>query len=155
MIDIGTTELVNAIAIVESDGRQDAVGDGGRAISMFQIHEAFWLDVYNWQQRKHGKQVVDIGGQWSDIGAHTVNGTLRARNTCTVGIVMLTEWLDKHGIPATPENLYAAYTVGRQAFLDCGCEINDPRFPAFKRAKCHRVGELVRHAQKTEPVHPD
>ena len=61
MIDAQTTELVNAIAIVESDGRQDAVGDNGRAISMFQIHEGFWLDVYNWQQKKHGRQVVDIG----------------------------------------------------------------------------------------------
>ena len=72
MIDLATTELVNAIAIVESGARADAPpGDGGRAISMFQIHEGFWLDCYNWQQRKHGKQIVDIGGQWADIGAFT------------------------------------------------------------------------------------
>jgi soluble lytic murein transglycosylase-like protein len=36
--------LIDAIAIVESNGDPDAVGDGGRALGMYQIHRAYWQD---------------------------------------------------------------------------------------------------------------
>lgn len=39
-----TTEFMNAVRHVESRGRSDAVGDGGRAIGPYQIHYVYWKD---------------------------------------------------------------------------------------------------------------
>lgn len=36
--------LLDAIAIVESNGNPHAVGDGGRALGAYQIHRAYWKD---------------------------------------------------------------------------------------------------------------
>ena len=36
--------LLDAIAQVESRGKQNAVGDGGRAIGVYQIHRRYWQD---------------------------------------------------------------------------------------------------------------
>lgn len=36
--------LLDAIAIVESNGNPHAVGDGGRAIGAYQIHKSYWKD---------------------------------------------------------------------------------------------------------------
>lgn len=37
-------KLLDAIAQVESRSNHKAVGDGGRAIGAYQIHECYWLD---------------------------------------------------------------------------------------------------------------
>jgi len=152
MITPETSDIVNAIAIVESDCRNVA-GDGGRAISIYQIHEAFWLDVYSFKV-KH-KIPLDIGVNWRDIGFDNATSRALATNTCAIGVEMIEEYLDTHSANATPENIYAAYTVGRKAFHVCGFNINDPGFPVFKRAKCRRVGELVRHANQFNLAHTD
>lgn len=39
-----TTDFLNAVRHVESRGRSDAVGDGGRAIGPYQIHYVYWKD---------------------------------------------------------------------------------------------------------------
>ncbi len=38
------TSLLLAIAVVESGNDSAAVGDGGRAIGIYQIHRSYWLD---------------------------------------------------------------------------------------------------------------
>lgn len=40
-----TPALLDAIREVESGGRTDLVGDGGRAIGPYQIHRCYWLDA--------------------------------------------------------------------------------------------------------------
>ena len=37
--------LLDAIATVESNHNPDAVGDGGKAIGVFQIHQVYWQDA--------------------------------------------------------------------------------------------------------------
>lgn len=172
MLNFDTTPIVNAIAQVET-GNRVVVGDGGRALSVYQIHEAFWLDVHAWlgrqtqdhettdngpAEKSHRPTVssshslpVDIGPRWPDIGGVDQTSQLRARNTATCGLLMLAEWLEHHNQPVTPENLYAAFTVGRQEFLECNFDIHHPKFPAFKCGKCVRVGLLVQAAQQEEP----
>ena len=39
-----TAEFMTAVRHVESRGRCDAVGDGGRAIGPYQIHYVYWKD---------------------------------------------------------------------------------------------------------------
>ncbi len=40
-----SSNLFNAIMTVESNGNINAVGDGGKAIGPFQIHEVYWQDA--------------------------------------------------------------------------------------------------------------
>lgn len=49
--------LLWALAAVESNGDPNAVGDGGKALGVFQIHEDYWKDGcrilgVNWEYKK-------------------------------------------------------------------------------------------------------
>lgn len=37
-------QLLNAIAIVESNNNDQAIGDGGKALGRYQIHKSYWID---------------------------------------------------------------------------------------------------------------
>lgn len=50
--------LLNAIRQVESGGREDLVGDGGRAIGPYQIHRAYWVDAV--------RADPSLGGKYED-----------------------------------------------------------------------------------------
>lgn len=50
--------LLDAIATVESDNNPEAVGDGGKAIGVFQIHRVYWQDAV--------QHDPSIGGQYED-----------------------------------------------------------------------------------------
>ena len=51
------TELVHAIILVESNGKDDAVGDNGNAIGCLQIWEIYWIDA---------TERSNIGGKYLD-----------------------------------------------------------------------------------------
>ena len=42
--EANTTDLLDAIAAVESNGNPDAIGDRGRAMGVYQIHKLYWED---------------------------------------------------------------------------------------------------------------
>lgn len=50
--------LLDAIRQVESGGREDLVGDAGRAIGPYQIHRAYWQDAVRADPR--------LGGRYED-----------------------------------------------------------------------------------------
>lgn len=143
MLTINQEAIANAIAIVET-GNRVVSGDGGRALSAYQIHEAFWLDV-----KQHFPN-ADIGANWPDIGGPDAESQTRARNCCIGGVLMIADYLDEHGAAVTPANIYAAYTVGRAGFKACNFDVQSLGFPDFKRAKCARVEQLVRAAEQEE-----
>jgi hypothetical protein len=49
--------LLDAIAQVESRGEHNAVGDGGRAVGMYQIHRKYWQD---------GTRILGVDWQYRD-----------------------------------------------------------------------------------------
>tara|TARA_Y100000052_G_scaffold24834_1_gene27770 strand:- start:223 stop:651 length:429 start_codon:yes stop_codon:yes gene_type:complete len=49
---------LHAMRIVESNNNPDAVGDGGKAIGMYQIHDKYWLDGVRF--------TPSIGGEYKD-----------------------------------------------------------------------------------------
>ena len=53
-----TRDLLDAIRQVESNGNDGAVGDGGRAIGPYQIHEEYWRDAIEYDP--------SIGGRYED-----------------------------------------------------------------------------------------
>ena len=59
--DYNTDRILHAIRQVETGGESDpanAVGDGGRAIGPFQIHQAYWADAV--------EHDPSIGGEYAD-----------------------------------------------------------------------------------------
>ena len=63
-VEEGGQVLTRAIRAVESQGRDGAVGDEGRAIGSYQIHYAYWKDsgvLGRWEQcrdRQYAERVV-------------------------------------------------------------------------------------------------
>ena len=49
--------ILNAIRHVESGGRTDLVGDGGKAIGPYQIHLEYWRDAVAWDRTLGGTYV--------------------------------------------------------------------------------------------------
>lgn len=52
-------KLIKAIETVESNGRDDATGDGGRAAGRYQIWRAYWQDAV--------EHCPEIGGSYEDV----------------------------------------------------------------------------------------
>ena len=52
------TEVLAAIRVVESNNNPDAVGDGGDAIGIYQIHRSYWQDAVEYDP--------SIGGSYRD-----------------------------------------------------------------------------------------
>lgn len=48
-------QFLNAIKVVESNGNSKAVGDGGRAKGIFQIHEGYFNDAKDYDTKNGGK----------------------------------------------------------------------------------------------------
>lgn len=105
--------LLEAIAEVESNNRV-AVGDHGAALSKYQIHRAVWQDV----KIRFGqdKAKCDVGREFGDIGGSDFNSQVRAFNTATGQVALIEEYLLKHGVGCTAENIYACWNLGREGF---------------------------------------
>ena len=51
-------QFLNAIKIVESNGNSKAVGDGGRAKGIFQIHKSYFNDAKDYDAKNGGRNKV-------------------------------------------------------------------------------------------------
>ena len=56
-LNVQQTELINALIMVESNGKDDAIGDNGKAIGCLQIWKPYWMDAC---------ERSNIGGKYSD-----------------------------------------------------------------------------------------
>jgi hypothetical protein len=51
--------FLNALAVVESNGKDDAVGDNGNALGRYQIWEIYWHDAVEY--------CPELGGRYKDV----------------------------------------------------------------------------------------
>ena len=51
--------FLNALAIVESNGKDDAVGDNGKALGRYQVWQVYWADAI--------EHCPEIGGRYKDV----------------------------------------------------------------------------------------
>jgi len=51
--------FLDALAQVESNGKDDAVGDNGKALGRYQVWETYWTDALG--------KCPDIGGKYKDV----------------------------------------------------------------------------------------
>lgn len=94
--------IVDAVGFAESRNNPNAVGDGGSAISAFQIWSGAWADANAWRKKKG--QFMIPRSSWRD---HHLS-----REICRSYLEMLQAQMKDAGIKPTPERLYLAYTMG-------------------------------------------
>ena len=92
--------LLDAIRQVESGGREDLVGDGGRAIGPYQIHRAYWTDAVRADPR--------LGGKYEDCKREAY-----ARR-------VVRAYLSHYGKGKTSEQLARMHNGGRAIFKRVG-----------------------------------
>lgn len=109
--------LIDAIAEVETGNKIPAQsGDHGAALSVFQIHKEVWQDVHQRWGLKSAAEHIDVGQMFIAIGGEDSTSRLRARNTATCQVVLIEEFLQRHGVDTTAENIYACWNLGMKGF---------------------------------------
>lgn len=109
-----TEKFLDAVAMVESSGRLNAVGDSGKALGQFQLHRAAWEDA---------SKIDPLLGDYK-------TGALdreKSRRAARIYFNILSARLGSRNIPKTPQMLYAAYNVGFGGLSKRG----------FNLSKCH------------------
>ena len=106
-----TDKFLDAVAMVESSGRTNAVGDGGKALGMFQLHRAAWEDA-----AKIDPTLV------KDYKTGALNPAT-ARRAARVYFEILSARLIRANVAPSPAALYAAYNCGFAGFSKRGFDL--------------------------------
>lgn len=96
-------KFLDAVAQVESSGRANAIGDGGKALGMFQLHRAAWEDASK------------VDRTLGDYKTGALNPAT-ARRAARVYFEILSARLVRAQAANSPANLYAAYNLGFAGF---------------------------------------
>jgi hypothetical protein len=133
-----TDALVEAVAQIESNGGRFTVGDDGRAIGWWQIHEPAWQDTTAFRM---GRGLPTW--EYEHAGNPKI-ARLYARDYLT----MLENQLRAatKGEPSA-EIVYAAYNVGFGRLQSLGFDIEKTR--PHTRAACARLRELISSFQNS------
>lgn len=114
-------KLLNAISWAESKCNPDAIGDDGKAVSAYQLHEAAWHDA-NLFRIDNGQRPISRDN-WRDPNA--------ARQIAASYCDLIHLRLKLAKVEPTPANIYAAYTCGFASFKSYGFNIK--RLPKVKQ----------------------
>ena len=105
-----TDKFLDAVAMVESSGRTNAIGDGGKALGMFQLHRAAWEDA------------AKIDRSLGDYKTGAMNRET-SRRAARVYFSILSARLIRAQAANSPAHLYAAYNVGFTGFSKRGFDL--------------------------------
>jgi hypothetical protein len=127
-----TDAFVEAVAQIESGGGRQTIGDGGKAIGWWQMHEPAWQDASDFRARK-GLPT------WSYENTHDPEvARLYARDYLTI---LESQLRNAFGENVTVEMIYAAYNIGFGRFQSRDFLIE--KTPATTQAACARLKQLI------------
>jgi len=121
---------MQAVAMVESGGNKNAIGDSGRARGAWQMHRPAWIDAQGWQ-RSRGARVWGWN-DWRHPQAQT--------EMAFAYLKICSRRLTGAGVKVDPVNLYLCYSMG---------------FAAFEKARFDRAavpGEKLNAAERVEAI---
>jgi hypothetical protein len=119
-------KMVTAVAMAESRMDHAAVGDGGRAITAWQIWPQAWADA-NAFRLANGRSAIPRGSD-----------TKSARELATWLLAMHMRRLNQAGLRnPTPQQVYLCYTMGFEGARQIG--FDPSRAPAYKRRAIQRL----------------
>lgn len=130
---------VSAVAMVESSGRTNAVGDGGKAVGLHQFHKGTW-DMVSRIRRHEGRSTASFNAasiaEWS-----------------TAYCVTLTLWNRTRFQAATGRNpsvcdLYAMHNLGFDGYRSRGFRLES--CPGITKKACSRIKQLCGEKSKSK-----
>lgn len=128
-IAMPSEKMVTAVAMAESRMDHSAVGDGGRAITAWQIWPSAWADANAFRQR-NGLPAIPRGSD-----------TKSARELATWLLAWHMKRLSDNGVAATPQQVYLCYTMGFEGARRIG--FDPSRAPAYKRRAIQRLNQYL------------
>jgi len=156
-----TDELLSQIVHVESRGKDDAVGDGGKAIGAYQIWESYYNDAvqYDPSLSENGKTYQDVTDR--DYATKVVEAYMsRYATKKRLGREPTAEDLARihnggpNGYKKDATKKYWEKVKNAKHNVDCDC-IDDPHWTTFAgtRFKHFQEGTFVMHHDQTDYLH--
>jgi hypothetical protein len=141
--EVITDKFLDSVAMIESNFNPNAVGDKGKAIGAYQLHEDAWIDACKWMEHNDDGSYKDgfswlvghINTQWKTRAKDPVISRIVAKNYFS----LLHYRFKKRGINPTEIQLYMAYNMGFGGASKCdfnptSYKLDDARVCILKRA---------------------
>jgi hypothetical protein len=105
-VSIVTDDFVHKVAIIESNGVEDAVGDRGLARGAFQFHECAWKDGIAQLRRINGNLLFDSNYEYGSFSYECSFEVAKAL------LQSYEERMHRYGFKPTHLTLYMAFNMG-------------------------------------------
>lgn len=141
--DVITEKFLDSVAMIESNFNPKAVGDNGKAIGCYQLHQEAWIDGCKWMEHNDNGTFQDnfswcvghIYNDWKTKAKDPVISRLVAKSY----FQLLYYRFQKRGITPTNIQLYMAYNMGfggaaKADFRYDSYKLDDARVCILKRA---------------------
>lgn len=106
-----TDSFLDAVAVIESNNNPNAVGDSGRAIGAYQMHQPAFREACQHLAKKTGMHSFWMDNI-ADDHRHYAKQPSTSRIVARAYFQILESRMLKDGIKPTKENLYMAYNMG-------------------------------------------
>ena len=128
-----TEKFLDSVAMIESNFNPNAVGDKGKALGAYQLHQDAWIDACKWMEINDNGQFKQgyswltghITDQWKTRAKDAVISRIVARNYFS----LLHYRFQKRGIKPTDIQLYMAYNLGFGGAAKVGFNPESPLLP--------------------------
>lgn len=115
-VEIVSEKFLDSVAMIESGFNPNAVGDKGKALGVYQLHQEAWIDACKWMEHNDNGTFVDnyswclghINDQWKTRAKDPVISRIVAK----AYFHLLYYRFQKRNIKPTDIQLYMAYNLG-------------------------------------------
>jgi len=135
-------DFIDKVALIESNGNPKAVGDGGKAIGLFQIHKPAWQDAVNFLKDEK-PLLYQLGvevGHFKNYKKDCFDEKISATIATAYFIILQERFFKKNKKYPTELQLYMIYNMGYDGAESYRFDYNSPLLNtkqrlAIKRAK--------------------
>ena len=113
-----TEDYLDRVAMVESNYNYEAVGDKGKAIGAWQMHEAAFREACTYLAHREDALGREQWLEFSKDHKKYAKDASIGRLACKAYLTILEKQMIKYKIKVTPISLYMAYNMGFQGAYD-------------------------------------
>jgi hypothetical protein len=135
-----TNSFLDRVAEIESNNNPDAVGDAGKAIGAYQLHEAAFKEACRHIGNKTGQHTL-----WNDIIAkdHKRYAKTYGRALACAYLQILEGRMNKEGIKVSRNSLYMAYNMGFEGARKFDFNYLHNNLDKKRKAVLHRASVIL------------
>jgi len=137
---IVTDDLVDKFAMVESNYNHFAIGDKGKALGAWQMHNDAVNESLSTLYRKTGNDFRPIGMGWNK---NTMFDPLKSRMIAKAYMLILEEQMNKLGHKPTPISLYMAWNLGFSGARSYRFNLDCPYIDAKRVSILRRANQIL------------